>query len=290
MSAKKSALGKGLSALLENANTDITTPTSSVVNNQLLSSISRIELSEIENNPFQPRTNFNKNALTELAQSIKEHGIIQPITVRKLGNGRFQIISGERRFKAAELVGLNEIPAYIRIADDQSMLEMAIIENVQRSDLNPIEIGISYKRLMDECNLTQNELSFRIGKNRSTISNFIRILNLPEKIQAGLRDQLITMGHARALLAFENEVDMLNAFNSILSNQLSVRNVEQLSKKNKPLSMGVLSRFEKRMQSELRMNFKTSVKINKTAKGNGKILISFKDDADLNRILELLDR
>ena len=289
MSTKKSALGKGLSALLENSNTDITSQTNSPASNQLLSSISRIPLIQIETNPFQPRTNFNKDALLELSQSIKEHGIIQPITVRKLGNSKFQIISGERRFKASEIAGLTEIPAYIRLADDQSMLEMAIIENVQRSDLNAIEIGISYKRLLDECELTQNELSTRIGKNRSTISNFIRILNLPEKIQAGIRDNLISMGHARALLSFETEKEMLNAYDRIVANQLSVRKTENLSKKSNTTKPTVLSRYEKRMQAELKMNFNTNVKINKTSKGNGKILITFKDDTDLNRILELLD-
>ena len=289
MSTKKSALGKGLSAWLENSDTDITSKTNSPASNQLLSSISRIPLIQIETNPFQPRTNFNKDALLELSQSIKEHGIIQPITVRKLGNSKFQIISGERRFKASEIAGLTEIPAYIRLADDQSMLEMAIIENVQRSDLNAIEIGISYKRLLDECELTQNELSTRIGKNRSTISNFIRILNLPEKIQAGIRDNLISMGHARALLSFETEKEMLNAYDQIVANQLSVRKTENLSKKSNTTTPTVLSRYEKRMQAELKMNFNTNVKINKTSKGNGKILITFKDDTDLNRILELLD-
>ncbi|MBG15450.1 MAG: chromosome partitioning protein ParB [Crocinitomicaceae bacterium] len=289
MSTKKSALGKGLSALLENSDTDITSKTNSPASNQLLSSISRIPLIQIETNPFQPRTNFNKDALLELSQSIKEHGIIQPITVRKLGNSKFQIISGERRFKASEIAGLTEIPAYIRLADDQSMLEMAIIENVQRSDLNAIEIGISYKRLLDECELTQNELSTRIGKNRSTISNFIRILNLPEKIQAGIRDNLISMGHARALLSFETEKEMINAYDRIVANQLSVRKTENLSKKSNTTTPTVLSRYEKRMQAELKMNFNTNVKINKTSKGNGKILITFKDDTDLNRILELLD-
>ena len=289
MSTKKSALGKGLSALLENSDTDITSKTNSPASNQLLSSISRIPLIQIETNPFQPRTNFNKDALLELSQSIKEHGIIQPITVRKLGNSKFQIISGERRFKASEIAGLSEIPAYIRLADDQSMLEMAIIENVQRSDLNAIEIGISYKRLLDECELTQNELSTRIGKNRSTISNFIRILNLPEKIQAGIRDNLISMGHARALLSFETEKEMLNAYDRIVANQLSVRKTENLSKKSNTTTPTILSRYEKRMQAELKMNFNTNVKINKTSKGNGKILITFKDDTDLNRILELLD-
>ena len=288
MSSKKSALGKGLSALLENSSTDITTNNSST-NQQLLSNISRIPLNQIETNPFQPRTHFKKEALIELSHSIKEHGIIQPITVRKIGNNRFQIISGERRFKASEIAGLNEIPAYIRLADDQSMLEMAIIENVQRSDLNAIEIGLSYKRLIDECDISQNELSNRIGKNRSTIANFIRILKLPEEIQIGIRDNLITMGHARALLSFENETEMLKAYQEILKNKLSVRNTEKLGANKKAKTPIALSRFEKRMQSELALNFESNVKINKGNKGNGKIVIPFKNDNDLNRILELLD-
>ena len=288
MSSKKSALGKGLSALLENSSTDITTNNSST-NQQLLSNISRIPLNQIETNPFQPRTHFKKEALIELSHSIKEHGIIQPITVRKIGNNRFQIISGERRFKASEIAGLNEIPAYIRLADDQSMLEMAIIENVQRSDLNAIEIGLSYKRLIDECDISQNELSNRIGKNRSTIANFIRILKLPEEIQIGIRDNLITMGHARALLSFDNETEMLKAYQEILKNKLSVRNTEKLGAIKKVKTPIALSRFEKRMQSELALNFESNVKINKGNKGNGKIVIPFKNDNDLNRILELLD-
>ena len=288
MSSKKSALGKGLSALLENSSTDITTNNSST-NQQLLSNISRIPLNQIETNPFQPRTHFKKEALIELSHSIKEHGIIQPITVRKIGNNRFQIISGERRFKASEIAGLNEIPAYIRLADDQSMLEMAIIENVQRSDLNAIEIGLSYKRLIDECDISQNELSNRIGKNRSTIANFIRILKLPEEIQIGIRDNLITMGHARALLSFDNETEMLKAYQEILKNKLSVRNTEKLGAIKKAKTPIALSRFEKRMQSELALNFESNVKINKGNKGNGKIVIPFKNDNDLNRILELLD-
>ena len=288
MSSKKSALGKGLSALLENSSTDITTNNSST-NQQLLSNISRIPLNQIETNPFQPRTHFKKEALIELSHSIKEHGIIQPITVRKIGNNRFQIISGERRFKASEIAGLNEIPVYIRLADDQSMLEMAIIENVQRSDLNAIEIGLSYKRLIDECDISQNELSNRIGKNRSTIANFIRILKLPEEIQIGIRDNLITMGHARALLSFENETEMLKAYQEILKNKLSVRNTEKLGAIKKAKTPIALSRFEKRMQSELALNFESNVKINKGNKGNGKIVIPFKNDNDLNRILELLD-
>lgn len=289
MSSKKPALGKGLSALLENSNTDITI-NSATNDQQLLSTISRIPLNQIESNPFQPRTHFKKEALIELSQSIKEHGIIQPITVRKIGNNRFQIISGERRFKASEIAGINEIPAYIRLADDQSMLEMAIIENVQRSDLNAIEIGLSYKRLIDECDISQNELSNRIGKNRSTIANFIRILKLPEEIQIGIRDNLITMGHARALLSFDNENSMLKAYNEIIKNELSVRKTETLSSLNKNKIPIALSRFEKRMQAELALNFKSKVQINKGNKGNGKIVIPFKNDIDLNRILDLLEK
>ena len=289
MSSKKSALGKGLSALLENSNTDITI-NNSTNDDQLLSNISRIPLNQIETNPFQPRTHFKKDALIELSQSIKEHGIIQPITVRKIGNNRFQIIAGERRYKASEIAGINEIPAYIRLADDQSMLEMAIIENVQRSDLNAIEIGLSYKRLIDECDISQNELSNRIGKNRSTIANFIRILKLPEEIQIGIRDNLITMGHARALLSFDNEKEMLKAYNEIIKNNLSVRKTEKLTSLSKTKIPIELSRFEKRIQADLAINFESNVKINKGNKGNGKIVIPFKNDIDFNRIIELLDK
>ena len=289
MSSKKYALGKGLSALLENSNTDITI-NNSTNDDQLLSNISRIPLNQIETNPFQPRTHFKKDALIELSQSIKEHGIIQPITVRKIGNNRFQIISGERRYKASEIAGINEIPAYIRLADDQSMLEMAIIENVQRSDLNAIEIGLSYKRLIDECDISQNELSNRIGKNRSTIANFIRILKLPEEIQIGIRDNLITMGHARALLSFDNEKEILKAYNEIIKNNLSVRKTEKLTSLSKTKIPIELSRFEKRIQADLAINFESNVKINKGNKGNGKIVIPFKNDIDFNRIIELLDK
>jgi ParB family chromosome partitioning protein len=293
MSSKKSALGKGLSALLENSNTDITIKTDRDVEDSfVLSSIARIRLVNIATNPFQPRTHFEKDALTELSQSIKEHGIIQPITVRKIGKGKFQIISGERRFKAAEIIGLDEIPAYIRIADDQSMLEMAIVENVQREDLNAIEIGLSYQRLIDECNLTQEMLSNKIGKNRSTISNYLRLLHLPDEIQAGIRDQKISMGHARALLAIKDTTEMLAAYNEILKHDLSVRKTEKLAREKKSGNVipSALSRYEKRIQSELSHHYSSNIKIKKSNKGDGKIVIPFNDENDLNRLLDLLDK
>src|SRR6188768_2770008 len=208
---KKPALGRGLSALLENAKTDITTKsvgeTAAVVN-----TVSNIKLKHIETNPFQPRSNFEENALQELSESIRQHGIIQPITVRKLGYDRFQLISGERRFRASQMAGLTEVPAYIRIADDQEMLEMALVENIQREDLDPIEVSLSYKRLIDECNLTQEQLSEKVGKQRSTVTNFLRLLKLPAPIQKSLRDNEISMGHAKALINIDNEDRQLAIF------------------------------------------------------------------------------
>ena len=208
MVSKKNALGKGLSALLENAKTDITS-NADHQKSEVVGSISRIEISSISPNPFQPRLDFDKEPLLELANSIKEHGIIQPITVRKIGRNEFQIISGERRYQASKLAGIEELPCFIRIADDQHMLEMAIVENVQRKDLNAIEIALSYQRLIDECNLSQEELGKKVSKNRSTVANFLRLLKLPIEIQKALRDNKITMGHARAILALSNEKEML---------------------------------------------------------------------------------
>ncbi len=229
MSTKKNALGRGLSALLENANTDIT-------NNKLegegkvVGAISNIEISKIEANPFQPRTNFEEDALNELASSIKEHGIIQPVTVRKLGYDKYQLISGERRFRASQLAGLTSVPAYIRIANDQAMLEMALVENIQREQLDAIEVAISYKRLIDECNLTQEQLSQKVSKQRSTITNYLRLLKLPIEIQLGIRNSDISMGHARALINIENPEKQLEIFNHIILNNLSVREAEDLAR------------------------------------------------------------
>ena len=291
MVSKKNALGKGLSALLENAKTDITS-SNDHQKSDVVGSITRIKISSISPNPFQPRLDFDKEPLVELANSIKEHGIIQPITVRKIGRNEFQIISGERRYQASKLAGIDELPCYIRIADDQHMLEMAIVENVQRKDLNAIEIALSYQRLIDECNLSQEELGKKVSKNRSTVANFLRLLKLPIEIQKALRDDKITMGHARALLALSNEKEMLITLNEILENNLSVRAVEEKRKSqvkslNTPLA---LSRYELRMQNNMAYQLSSKVNIKKKASGKGQIIISFNNQEDLNRILDNFDQ
>ncbi len=300
MSTKKNALGRGLSALLENANTDIT-------NNKLegegkvVGAISNIEISKIEANPFQPRTNFEEDALNELASSIKEHGIIQPVTVRKLGYDKYQLISGERRFRASQLAGLTSVPAYIRIANDQAMLEMALVENIQREQLDAIEVAISYKRLIDECNLTQEQLSQKVSKQRSTITNYLRLLKLPIEIQLGIRNSDISMGHARALINIENPEKQLEIFNHIILNNLSVREAEDLARgvktsvettktsSSKKTTKSSLSVEQQVLVEDLRAVFNTKVAINREENGKGKIVIPFKSDNDLKRILDLLD-
>ena len=291
MVSKKNALGKGLSALLENTKTDITS-SNDHQKSDVVGSITRIKISSISPNPFQPRLDFDKEPLVELSNSIKEHGIIQPITVRKIGRNEFQIISGERRYQASKLAGIDELPCFIRIADDQHMLEMAIVENVQRKDLNAIEIALSYQRLIDECNLSQEELGKKVSKNRSTVANFLRLLKLPVEIQKALRDDKITMGHARALLALSNEKEMLLTLNEVLENNLSVRAVEEKRKSqvkslNTPLA---LSRYELRMQNNMAYQLSSKVNIKKKASGKGQIIISFNNQEDLNRILDNFDQ
>ena len=292
MGSKKSALGKGLGALLENAKTDITSNSNSSIQNQA-GLISRINISNITPNPFQPRLDFEKNSLIELSNSIKEHGIIQPITVRKIGRDNFQIISGERRYQASKIANINEIPCYIRIANDEEMLEMAIVENIQRKDLNSIEIGLSYQRLIEECNLTHEQLSNKVSKNRSTITNFLRLLKLPIVVQKALRDSTISMGHARALLSFTSEQEIIQAYNKILSENLSVRLTEQMStkvKENKKNIKGILNRYEIRMENNISFQFKSKVKIKKKLNGSGQVLISFKNQEHLSKILDNFDQ
>ena len=291
MVSKKNALGKGLSALLENAKTDITS-SNDHQKSDVVGSITRIKISSISPNHFQPRLDFDKEPLVELSNSIKEHGIIQPITVRKIGRNEFQIISGERRYQASKLAGIDELPCFIRIADDQHMLEMAIVENVQRKDLNAIEIALSYQRLIDECNLSQEELGKKVSKNRSTVANFLRLLKLPIEIQKALRDDKITMGHARALLALSNEKEMLITLNEILENNLSVRAVEEKRKfQVKSLNSTLaLSRYELRMQNNMAYQLSSKVNIKKKASGKGQIIISFNNQDDLNRILDNFDQ
>lgn len=301
MSTKRSALGKGLGALLENSNTDITSKKLEG-EAKVVGSVANIEIATIETNPFQPRTNFEQDALNELAASIKEHGIIQPITVRKLGYDKYQLISGERRFRASQLAGLTSVPAYIRIANDQAMLEMALVENIQREELDAIEVAISYKRLIDECSLTQEQLSQKVSKQRSTITNYLRLLKLPVEIQLAIRNGDISMGHARALINIENEDQQLDIYNQIVLNNLSVREVEDLArgvkaektpsavKSSEPKSAkAALSVEQQNMVEDLRAVFNTKVQISKEASGKGKIVIPFKSDVDLKRILDLLD-
>lgn len=295
--SKKRALGKGLSALLESASTDITTTNTTLQGSQTVGSISSIPISKIEANPFNPRTNFEQEALNELASSIKEHGIIQPLTVRKLGRDKFQLISGERRFRASQIAGLSEVPCYIRIANDATMLEMALVENIQREDLNAIEVGLSYKRLMDECNFTQEKLSEKLGKSRSNITNYLRLLKLPVKVQIGVREGLISMGHARALVSAGDEKTQEKLFTQILTDGLSVRELEELIKgkkttksntKNKNTTTYPLSNDVVNFKISLAKKLNSKIDIKTSPKGKGKIIINFNNQAELDKIIESL--
>ncbi len=299
MAAKKSALGKGLGALLDNnrnvsARPEAKTSVSASAKPNV-GGIAKIPISQIEANAFQPRTHFDKEALEELSASIKEHGIIQPITVRKVGANKYQIISGERRYRASQMAGLEEVPVYIRVADDQTMLEMAIIENIQREDLNALEVAISYQRLIDECEITQEKVGERVGKSRASVTNYLRLLNLPSEVQAGIRDKKISMGHARALLSFATPEEQINVYRQIIDKKLSVRAVEVLAKNRKTgeapkKSKPKLSLREKRLQEDLSFHFDSKIKITKKENGKGAITIPFDDEQHLEKILALLDK
>jgi ParB family chromosome partitioning protein len=289
--SKKPALGRGLSALLENAKTDITTKQIGE-NAPVVNSVSVIKIKTIEANPFQPRSNFEENALQELSDSIRQHGIIQPLTVRKLGYDRYQLISGERRFRASQMAGLTEVPAYIRVADDQAMLEMALVENIQREDLDPIEVALSYKRLIDECSLTQEQLSEKVGKQRSTVTNFLRLLKLPAPIQKALRDREITMGHAKALINIENEDRQLAIFALALEQDFSVRQIEELARGEKVKVTPKVTRVPKPLPTEdkiitgqLDKIFNKSYEFKRNGKGGGKLVLSFSNDNELQHII-----
>tara|TARA_Y100000589_G_scaffold332344_1_gene392076 strand:+ start:48093 stop:48980 length:888 start_codon:yes stop_codon:yes gene_type:complete len=289
---KKPALGKGLSALLQNSETDITAK-STEEKAAILGSVAEIPIEQIEVNPFQPRTNFDKEALAELALSIKELGVVQPITVRKLGYGKYQLISGERRFRASKMAELETIPAFIRVANDQEMLEMALVENIQRENLDAIEVALSYQRLVDECSLTQEELSKRVGKKRSTVANYLRLLKLPPEIQAAIRDGKLSMGHARALISVPETKKQLQYFRLILAKGLSVRQTEELVKggveqKVKKKQSTPLSFTQQKIKDDLSDMLQAPVKIQKSANGKGKIVIEYKSDEQLERIAEIL--
>lgn len=292
---KRRGLGKGLSALLENNDTDITN--TSHVKPALAGSVSNMKIDQIEVNPFQPRQEFDREKLAELAVSIETYGIIQPLTVRKMGYDRFQLISGERRFRAAQMAGLEEVPVFVRIADDQTMLEMALVENIQRHDLDAIEVALSYQRLIDECGLTQEGMAEKVGKKRATITNYLRLLKLPAEIQLGLRKGLLSMGHARALINAGSEEEQLKIFEQILSNNLSVRETETLagaSKEKKPEKKSAkkdipLSFTQQQLREELSTKLGTKIALKVAEKGKGQIVISFENEQDLARIAEILD-
>jgi ParB family chromosome partitioning protein len=297
---KRPPLGKGLSALLENTETDITSKSS---NAGVVGSVSMLSIDSIEANPFNPRTNFEKSALEELSQSISIHGIIQPLTVRKLGRDKYQLISGERRFRASQLAGLKEVPAYIRVANDQTMLEMALVENIQREDLNSIEVALSYSRLIEECSLTQDQLSQKIAKSRSSITNHLRLLKLPADIQAAVRDNVISMGHARALVSVGDEELQLAIFARIAEDGLSVRDAEalvregyveprdvQTNPKDKSKSSTEISDKQFVFKEHLSDKLSTKIEIKKSSGGSGKIIVNFNSEVDLNRIIELLNK
>ncbi|MEQ1732419.1 MAG: ParB/RepB/Spo0J family partition protein [Bacteroidia bacterium] len=298
MAMKKSAMGRGLSALLESNETDITQRyTGDLPSSTTAGSVANLRIDQIVANRFQPRNKFEQEALEELAQSIKELGIIQAITVRKMGYDKYELISGERRFRASQLAGLTEIPAFIRIANDQQSLEMALVENIQRENLDAIEIALSYQRLIDECNLTQEEMSERVGKKRSTITNYLRLLKLQPEIQRGIIHREISMAHARTLVSVDDEATQLQIYHDIIKNDLSVRQVEEWvrgvdkkpsAKSKKKPTIKVLPYNFQKLSNDLTSHFKTTVDFKRGATGKGQIVIPFSSDVDLERIISLL--
>jgi ParB family chromosome partitioning protein len=288
---KKQALGRGLSALLKDT-PHINSATDKNAE-KLVGSIIELALESIDVNPFQPRTYFDEEALRELASSIKELGVIQPITVRKLEGNKFQLVSGERRFRASKLIGNKTIPAYIRLANDQEMLEMALVENIQRKNLDPIEVALSYQRLIDEIQLTQEELSTRVGKKRSTVTNYLRLLKLDPILQTGMRDGFISMGHGRAMINVENTEDQLAIYEKILREKLSVRQTEEFVKSLKAGTLAktkkkVVPTFIKSSLKDINEYFGHKVDITVSSSGKGKISIPFHSEEDFNRIKNLL--
>lgn len=285
MMAKRNALGRGLGALIDDAE-----------KMQQGAGLDEIELSKIEANPFQPRSKFDDEALAELSASIKEIGLIQPITLRKVGDDKYQIIAGERRFRASQLAGLKKIPAYVRKAKDDGMLEMALVENIQREDLDAIEIALSYQRLMDELEYTQEELSGRVGKKRSTIANYLRLLRLPAIVQKGLIDKEISMGHARAIINIEDADTQIMIFEQIIKHGLSVRKVEEvvrdLNSTDERTTETIKRKFPKEFQivkTQLDKIFSRRIDFSMNDKGKGKITIPFKSQADLERIVKIIE-
>ncbi len=293
----KDALGKGIRSLLQSIDSDLKTSSGHLKNNvvEAVTTIQRIPVADIEPNPKQPRRDFDEQALHELAASIKLHDLVQPVTLSKLSNGKFRLISGERRWRASKLAGLKDIPAYIRQADDQQLLELALLENLQREDLNAMEIALSYKRMMEELNHTQEEVAERMGKERSTVANYIRLLRLPPDIQVAVRKGEISMGHARALVNVDTIDRQLFIFNEIKNRNLSVRQTEELVRKmykaanpDKEVAKPSLPPAYKKIEDSLASHFSTKVKLNHNKNGHGSISIEYFSIQDLNKILEQL--
>jgi ParB family chromosome partitioning protein len=289
---KKQALGRGLSALLKETDDAATDKNADAI----VGNIIELELSLIEVNPFQPRTYFDEDALSELANSIKELGVIQPITVRKTEGNKFQLVSGERRFRASKLIGNATVPAYIRLANDQEMLEMALVENIQRKNLDPIEVALSYQRLLDEIQLTQEQLSIRVGKKRSTVTNYLRLLKLDPIIQTGMRDGFVSMGHGRALINVDNLDDQIAIYQQILKDKLSVRQTEELVKilknpvqESSKDTKEKVPEFVKNGIPTISEYFGHKINVSVNSKGKGKISIPFHSEEDFNRIKKLLE-
>lgn len=296
---KKSALGRGLSAILQSPETDITSK--DISGEFVAGAIAEIEIDKIETNPFQPRSEFEEASLNELAESIRQQGIIQPITVRKMGYDKYQLITGERRVRAAKIAGLDRIPAFIRIANDEEMLEMALVENIHRNDLNPLEIAMSYQRLIDEVGVTVNEVANKVGQNRSTVVNYTRLLKLPPEVQVAIRDRQISMGHARAIINIDDIEDQLIILKEIIEKELSVRQVEQWVRDLKKAQNSQENQEEKSktekitlpdsyqsFQDNLTQKLGTEVQISCNAKGKGQIVIRFKNEEEFQKIQALL--
>ncbi len=291
MTAKKNALGRGLGALIEGVDKEIL--------ERKVEPNLQIPVELIDSNPFQPRTRFDNESLEELVSSIKQLGIVQPLTVRESGNGRYQLIAGERRLRAARMAGLSHVPAFIRTANDQNMLELALVENIQREDLDAIEIAISYSRLVEECKLTQEQLSERVGKQRSTVANYLRLLKLPPEIQLGIKNKQITMGHARTLINIEDPGTQINVYYKIIDDDLSVRATEELVRtiqtetlkdSSKNIKKKKLNEDFERLTSHLEKIFSSKVIFRINEKGKGKIVIQFNNPEEMERILGLFDR
>ena len=279
---KKQVLGRGLSALLNDPQNEATT-----ADDQMIGNVIDLDLSQIEINPYQPRTHFNQDALEELARSIEALGVIQPITVRKIAFQKYQLVSGERRFRASQSIGLQKIPAFVRIANDQESLEMALVENIQREDLDPIEIALSYQRLIEEITLTQDALSLRVGKKRSTITNYLRLLRLDPIIQTGMRDGFISMGHGRALVTIDDRSKQLDLYEKILSNGLSVRATEALVQKGNQKDLGKKTKPESLPEKEMsyyKRVFGKKVQVQLNSSGGGRLVIPFSSIKELKEI------